>query len=77
MALILDDLVAFWLDCKVTFRLDPAAWSPRTYEDYLDQMHAWAGALGCAADDLERSMFLEEATRRGGQWAVTRPDSNP
>ena len=28
-ALILDDLVAFWLDCKVTFRLEPVSWSAR------------------------------------------------
>jgi hypothetical protein len=70
-ALILDDLVAFWLDCKVTFRLDPIPWSARTYGRYLNQMHAWAQALDCVPDDLERCMFQAEATRRGGQWAIT------
>jgi hypothetical protein len=73
-ALILDDLVAFWLDCNVTFRLDAVPWSARTYRRYLDQMHAWADELDCASDDLEQCMFQTEATRRGGQWAVTPAD---
>jgi hypothetical protein len=55
----------------VNLRLDHVSWSVPTYRRYIGQMHAWADALGCAPDDLERCMFQAEATRRGGQWAVT------
>jgi hypothetical protein len=73
-ALILDDLVAFWLGCRLTFHLDAVSWSVSTYERYLERTHAWADALGCTPDDLERCMFQDEARRRGGQWAGTQPD---
>ena len=76
-ALILDDLVAFWLDCRIMFRLDAVTWSASTYQRYLERMHAWADALGCAPEDLERCMFQDEvrrrdeAGRRRSQWGLT------
>lgn len=69
-ALILDDLVSFWLDCKLTFRLEVVKWSASAYQRYLRQMHEWAAALDCAPEDIERCIFQAEARRRGGQWAV-------
>ena len=67
-ALILDAFVAKWLEREVDWRLDPLAWSVDTYRRYLDQMHAWAEALGIEPDEFEiltRGVRVSQATVMG------------
>jgi hypothetical protein len=77
-ALILDAFVANWLDRQANWKIDPVPWSVETYRGYLDQMHAWADDLGIAPDELEMSIFRDEASRRGSQWgAGPAPETPP
>jgi hypothetical protein len=69
MALILDRLVARWLDREAGITINPIPWSVRTYRRYLDHMQEWAATLGCRPDDLEYGMFQAMANEFGGQWA--------
>ena len=64
-ALVLDDLVATWLNQHCGNRLRPNVWSTHTYEKYLDLMHAWAGS-DCTAPELETLIFVAEESRRKG-----------
>jgi len=73
VALILDDFVAKWLAREVGFEVDPVPWSAANYTRYLEQMHAWAAALGIEPDELELCIFRAEAARRGSQWADVAP----
>lgn len=76
-ALILDAFVANWLEREVDWRLDHVPWSVDTYRRYLDQMHAWAEALGIEPDELEMCIFHDEASRRGSQWGDQPTDPSP
>ena len=72
-ALILDRLVADWLNAHTTPPVNPVPWSLSTYEAYLDRMHCWAAALGVKPDALELAMFSDMAEARGNQWAGPGP----
>lgn len=72
-ALILDTLVAEWLGQEADLDLDPGSWSEPTYGTYLDRMHQWGDALGCAPDELEACVFRASATEQGGQWGISDP----
>lgn len=76
-ALILDAFVANWLDLRAGWKIDSVPWSVQVYRGYLDQMHAWADDLGIAPDELEMSIFRDEASRRGSQWGDTGPTPEP
>jgi hypothetical protein len=76
-ALILDAFVASWLDLRAGWRIDPVPWSVQAYRGYLDQMHEWAHDLGIAPDELEMSIFRDEASRRGSQWGDAGPTPEP
>jgi 8-oxoguanine DNA glycosylase-like protein len=67
-ALILDRLVARWLQLNAGVILDPLPWNLRTYARYLDLMHEWSADLGCEADDVEYCIFRRMATDSGSQW---------
>ncbi len=70
-ALILDDLVATWLDEHCDTSLRPLRWSTKLYDRYHTSMTGWADGR-CAVTDLETRVFVAEATRReGNQWAST------
>ena len=72
-ALILDALVADWLDRETDLGLRAGAWSVATYERYLGVMHEWAASLDCSPDELESCMFRAMATERGNQWGGATP----
>ena len=68
-ALVLDALVAAWLNEHCGTRLRPARWSTAQYERYLVDMTAWSHGR-CTPTDLETRVFVAEASRRNGnQWA--------
>jgi len=69
-ALILDGFVAAALHRHAEFEVDATRWSSSSYGRHLDQMHTWAAALECEADDLECVIFQAEATYRRSQWAA-------
>lgn len=68
-ALILDRLIADWLDKSGGLRLNPVPWSTATYRRYIEHMWTWAEALGVAPDVLEERIFVDEARKRRNQWA--------
>ncbi len=68
-ALVLDDLVATWLNEHCGTRLRPTRWSTAQYERYLTDMAAWSDGR-CTPTELETLVFVAEASRRNGnQWA--------
>jgi hypothetical protein len=68
-ALILDALVATWLNEHCGTALRPTRWSTDRYEEYLTDMAAWS-AGHCTPTELETLVFVAEASRReGNQWA--------
>ncbi len=69
LALILDRLVATWLEREAGLNVNPVPWSERTYRRYIEQMHSWAYALQCRPDELEYCMFREMANEGNSQWA--------
>lgn len=70
VALILDRLVADWLQTNTGVDLDPVPWSPATYGHYLMLIENWATRLGVPADALECCIFEAQAsTRPRSQWA--------
>lgn len=70
VALVLDRLVANWLDSNTDLSLNPVPWSVRTYERYLEHMATWSGAVRVAPSELECCIFQAEAAkRRRSQWA--------
>ena len=72
-ALILDQLVADWLDRESALPLNPTPWSVRSYRTYLTTMDRWSSRLGIPDHQLEEIIFTEEATlRRLGAWAARR-----
>lgn len=69
-ALMLDRLLAGWLDREAALSLNPTRLSVRTYDAYLTMMDRWSSQLGIADHQLEEILFTEEATLRGlGTWA--------
>jgi hypothetical protein len=68
-ALILDRLMAQWLRHHTDLHLNEVPWSAATYARYLESMYAWAQELVVGADDLEASIFSEQAGLAGSQWA--------
>lgn len=64
-ALVLDTLVATWLNDHCGTRLVPTRWSTQRYEQYLDDMTAWSEGR-CTPTDLETRVFVAEASRRSG-----------
>ena len=68
IALILDSLVSKWLANIVGISLPSDRWSRPVYAEYLRLMHAWASALGCAADDIEYCIFRDSAAAEGNAW---------
>lgn len=69
--LILDAVVARSIQRSGGQFFNPGAWSSRIYGEYLDVLHGWADSLGCPADELERCLFMAEAS---GQWTA-KPES--
>lgn len=68
-ALVLDALVATWLNEHCGSGLRPARWSTSQYERYLGDMSSWSDGR-CTPIDLETRVFVAEASRRrGNQWA--------
>lgn len=68
-ALILDRLVAEWLDEHCSFVVSATRWSKRSYERYLRTMQDWAKAVGVEPETLEALLFSEQATVVGSQWS--------
>lgn len=68
-ALILDQLLAAWLDRETALSLNADRWSIRTYAKYLTTMQVWSSLLGISDHQLEEILFTEEATLRGVTWA--------
>jgi hypothetical protein len=68
-ALMLDRLLAAWLDREAALSLNATRWSSTTYGTYLTTMQVWSSRLGIADHELEEILFTDEATRRGlGPW---------
>ena len=68
-ALMLDRILADWLDREAALWLNPTRWSIRTYTAYLTTMQLWSSRLGIPDHQLEEILFTDEATRRGlGPW---------
>lgn len=68
-ALILDQLLAAWLDRETALSLNADRWSIRTYTKYLTTMQVWSSLLGISDHQLEEILFTEEATLRAVIWA--------
>ena len=76
-ALILDALVATWLNEYCGTALRPTRWSTAQYERYLANMAAWSAGR-CTPTELETLVFVEEASRReGNQWAPRSTKEQP
>lgn len=71
-ALILDRLVARWLQRNTRLNLDPVPWDRSNYDRYLDRMQEWSAALGTFPDDLECCIFSAESDAIGNQWSGQR-----
>jgi hypothetical protein len=72
-ALMLDQLLAAWLDREAALSLKVGRWSVRTYTTYLTTMDRWSARLGIPDHQLEEILFTEEATLRGlGTWGARR-----
>jgi hypothetical protein len=69
-ALILDRLVAGWLDRHAGVTLNPAWWTVSTYDRYLDVMHEWGDRLGLPPGTIEERIFVAQASAGAGQWAA-------
>ena len=71
-ALILDSVVAGFLNRENNAELSPVPWSLATYTRYMSMMRARASELGVTADELEQCLFEEESRRRNNQWSKGR-----
>jgi hypothetical protein len=72
-ALILDRLVANWLQRNTTLDLDPVPWNLSTYARFVDQLQEWSAALDISPDDLECRIFSAESDATGNQWSGKQP----
>ena len=68
-AIILDRLVASWLNSNVGTAFDPVPWKPETYTRYIQLLVGWAAALGVEADEIEECIFVAAASATPGQWS--------
>jgi hypothetical protein len=69
-ALVLDALVAVWLNQHCGTNLRPWQWSTLQYEKYVTDMASWAGRT-CTSVELETIVFTAEASsREGNQWGT-------
>ena len=72
-ALMLDQLLAAWLDREAGLSVNATTWSIRTYTNYLTTMQMWSSRLGIPDHQLEEILFTDEATRRGlARWGARR-----
>jgi hypothetical protein len=72
-ALMLDQVLAGWLDREAALSLNPTRWSVNTYTTYVTAMDRWSSQLGIADHQLEEILFTEAATLRGpGTWGARR-----
>ena len=71
-ALILDRIVAAYLNRDSAAELNSGRWSVSTYTRYLAMMRDRASKLGVSADELEQCIFDEESRRQGNQWSDAR-----
>ena len=62
-ALVLDALMAAWLNKHCGTKLHPWQWSTSKYEEYLANMTKWAGSA-CTPAELESIIFTAEGRRR-------------
>lgn len=68
--LILDKLVASWLNRNTDVSINSSVWSVSTYRHYLFKMRSWAAALHVSPVDLESCIFQDEVgSRINNQWA--------
>ena len=68
-ALVLDDLVATWLNEHCSTQLQPTRWSTTQYGNSLSTMALWS-TQRCTATELETLIFVAEASQRtNSQWA--------
>ena len=68
-AIILDKLVANWLNSNVGTAINPVPWRPAAYARYVQLLVGWGSKLGVAADDIEECIFVASAAARPGQWS--------
>jgi hypothetical protein len=68
-ALILDRLVARWLNRNIDARINALYWAPATYRYYVALLSEWARQLDVTPDTIEERIFVASATEAGGQWA--------
>jgi hypothetical protein len=67
--LILDEMVASWLNRNLGLSIKPWGWSTTTYREYLKRMYQWADTLSVSPVDIETCIFRAEAnTRPDNQW---------
>lgn len=69
-SLILDRIVADWLNQHLRPGFNPVPWAPRTYRRYLGLMEDWAAGLAVCPEVLEERLFVANAT---GQWSARSP----
>ena len=62
-ALVLDALMAAWLNKHCGTKLRPWQWSTTKYKEYLANMTKWAGTA-CTPAELETIIFTAEGRRR-------------
>ena len=72
-ALILDRLVANWLQRNTSLDLDPVPWNAFTYARFVDQLQEWSVVLDTPPDDLECCIFSAESDATGNQWSAKQP----
>jgi hypothetical protein len=68
-ALILDRLVAGWLNRHAGTRINPITWAPSTYKHYVGLLVEFAEELDVGPDAIEERIFIAAAREAGGQWA--------
>ncbi len=66
--LILDRVVAAYLNRYSAAELNAGRWSVSTYPRYLAMMSP-PSKLGVSSDELEQCIFDEESRRQGNQWS--------
>ena len=69
-AIVLDRLVADWLESNTGLSIDPVPWSVPIYGRYLEHLTHWSKDLGASSAEVECCIFQAEARRRArNQWA--------
>lgn len=68
-AIILDRLVADWLNSNAGTAFNPVPWRPVAYAHYIRLLVGWGSKLGVEADDIEECIFVASAAAKPGQWS--------